>query len=98
MIVLHQSYHIVFHSVAIPLSSCISLFLPKLSKLPRQCYSNGSRNLGNLGSQKEITFIEYIVDDDNVNEEDDDGDDDENDEHGTTTKTMMKNSLNTCRS
>ena len=33
---------------------CISLLLPGLTKLPSQCYSNESDNLGNLGSNKEI--------------------------------------------
>ena len=33
---------------------CISLLLPRLPKLPRQCYSNGPGNLSNLDSNKEI--------------------------------------------
>ena len=30
------------------------LLLPRLAKLPSQCYSNGQDNLGNLGGNKEI--------------------------------------------
>ena len=33
---------------------CMSLLLPKLPKLPRQCYSNGPANLNNLGINDEI--------------------------------------------
>ena len=37
-------------------SGCISLWLPRLPKLPNQCYSNsnGPDNLGSLSSRKEI--------------------------------------------
>ena len=42
---------------------CIFLFLPKWLKLPRQCYSNWSGELGNLlGSNKEVQPIsQYIL-------------------------------------
>ena len=33
---------------------CTSLLLPRLPKLSSQCYSNGLRNLGNLGNSIEI--------------------------------------------
>ena len=35
-------------------SGCISLLLPKLSKLSCQCYSNRLSNLGNLSNNKDI--------------------------------------------
>ena len=37
---------------------CISLLMPKLPKLPNQCYLNGPGNLGDLGSNKEVQLSE----------------------------------------
>ena len=39
-----------------------SLLLPRLPKLPSQCYSNGPGHLANLGSSKKIQpeFSQYV--------------------------------------
>ena len=44
----------------IVLGGYISLLLPRLPKLPSQCYSNGPSSLGNLGINKEINLILVI--------------------------------------
>ena len=48
-------------SIVITRDYCILLLLPRLPKLPSQCYSNGPGNLGNLGSNKEIQPQSYII-------------------------------------
>ena len=40
---------------------CTSLLLPRLPKLPCQCYSNGLGNVGNLGNNKELNLYFLVV-------------------------------------